>query len=271
MNSLQAPSKCDADSVPVLAFLHYIDVMQILDDWSTLQNKIDEALLNVERPIAAFDADHTLWNTDMGENFFQYIIDNKLVDLPDNPWQHYFDLRDGKNPAAGYLWLSQVLKGVPVATVREWNEKCVNGLGTLPTYSAQKRLIDYLHAKKVEVFVVTASAKWAVEAPAKYYNIQNENVIGVTTKVVDGIVSDEQDGPVTWKQGKVEGLLQKTNGVHPFLACGNSTGDIYLVNSATHIRLAVRSVEEGDRIFSSEESLQEEARLKNWLTHDFRK
>lgn len=245
--------------------------MQILHDWPRLKTEIDKTLETKESPIAAFDADHTLWNTDMGENFFQHIIDNQFVNLPENPWQKYFDLRDGENPPDGYLWLAKILDGVPLSTVREWNEDCVKKLSPLPTYNEQKILIDYLHSKDVEVFVVTASVKWAVEAAAKFYGIDNDHVIGVTTKVIDGVVTADQDGPVTWKQGKVEGIKLATGGKLPFLASGNSTGDVYLLDSATDIRIAVRSVPEDDRIFNSEQSLNNTATEKNWFTHDFRK
>ena len=52
-----------------------------------LRKKIDRALDSGAHPIAAFDADGTLWDMDMGEHFFQHQISKKLLpDLPADPW-----------------------------------------------------------------------------------------------------------------------------------------------------------------------------------------
>ncbi|MEZ4870800.1 MAG: hypothetical protein R2827_00875 [Bdellovibrionales bacterium] len=72
-----------------------------------------KALAEGANPIAAFDADNTLWNIDVGETYFQYLIDNELVELPQDPWEYYHSLRNGPNPPEGYLWLAQIMKGTP--------------------------------------------------------------------------------------------------------------------------------------------------------------
>ena len=46
------------------------------------------------------------------------------------------------------------------------------------------------------------SIKWAVEAAAQLYKIDYDHVIGVTVKVTDEFLTDEQDGPVTYREGK---------------------------------------------------------------------
>ncbi|MEZ4870801.1 MAG: haloacid dehalogenase-like hydrolase [Bdellovibrionales bacterium] len=118
-------------------------------------------------------------------------------------------------------------------------------------------LITHLQNKGVKTYIVTASVKWAVEGAAKLYNIPEDQVVGVTTKVVDGLITDQQDGPVTWKQGKVEGLMQATKRQAPFFAAGNSSGDIYLLEAATRIiAWPFRLLSEKDhRIFESEVEL----------------
>lgn len=89
----------------------------------------------------------------------------------------------------------------------------------------------------MEVYVVTASIKWAVEPGALFLGIPADNVIGVNTKVHNGVITDQIDGVVTWHEGKVDGLLKKTNKA-PFFAAGNTIGDLALLELATHIRLA---------------------------------
>ena len=222
-------------------------------------------------PIAAFDADGTLWNTDIGEVYFEYIIKNKLVELPEDPWAHYLGLRNGDFPPAGYLWLAQIMKEVPLEEAQRWSDAIVEENSPLPLFDAQQKIISSLKGWGVEIFIVTASVKWAVEGAAKLYGIDADHVVGVTTRVESGKITATQDGPVTWKEGKVEGLLNFTNNKAPFFSAGNSSGDIYLLNCATHRRLAVRTVAENDRIFASEEELHQIAQKNSWWTHDFRK
>ena len=59
--------------------------------WDRINTALDYALAKDAEPVAAFDADGTLWDTDLGEAFFHYQIDNKLVSLPSEPWSHYQD------------------------------------------------------------------------------------------------------------------------------------------------------------------------------------
>ena len=50
--------------------------------WTQIEKNIAELKNSQKKLVAAFDADGTLWDADLGENFFQYQIDHKLVELP---------------------------------------------------------------------------------------------------------------------------------------------------------------------------------------------
>ena len=57
-----------------------------------IQNHLEKIMENSSGPYyAAFDADGTLWNEDIGEKFFQYQIDHCF--LPElekkDPWEYY--------------------------------------------------------------------------------------------------------------------------------------------------------------------------------------
>lgn len=215
--------------------------------------------------IAAFDADGTLWATDMGENFFNYQIQNKLVPLPDDPWAHYLNLKKVNNdPRSAYLWLAQINAGVPIKTVRAWAQESVQNLSHVPIFQEQRLLIHLLQRYGVEIYVVTASVTWAVEPAVKLLGLEPSSVIGVETKIHNNLVSSEGVNPITYKQGKVEALLQKTLGQRPFLASGNTSGDTALLESASEFAIAINSVPPGDRIYSSEQELQKVALEKNW-------
>jgi phosphoserine phosphatase len=238
------------------------------DIWSSINNTLDQVLKEQDQPIAAFDADGTLWDIDLGETFFHYQIDNKLVKLPADPWNHYESMK-AEDPRKAYLWLAQICQGKTLTEVQQWAKSGVKAAAPVPVFSEQKKLIQLLLSKGVKVYVITASVKWAVEGGADLVGLEHENIIGVETEVQNDIITDKQKGVITYRQGKVEALLAKTGGKLPFLASGNTMGDFNLLESATHLRLAVSAASRDDKIFKTEAELAQNAAEKGWLHHRF--
>lgn len=220
--------------------------------------------------IAAFDADGTLWDTDLGENFFQYQIDHKHVELPGDPWTHYLELKKvNGDPRDAYAWLAQINRGVSLSQLRTWAAAAFESIQPKPIFSEQKKLIDLLLSHGVQIYVVTASITWAVEPGATAIGLKCENVIGVETAVRDGIITTEKLLPITYRTGKVEALLLKTGGKIPFLCSGNTIGDYELLAVASHHQLAVTAASRDDKLFKAENELQTIATEKNWWRHRF--
>ena len=235
------------------------------------KSKVDEALRDRKcNPIAAFDADGTLWASDVGENFFKYQFKNELLKgLPADPWAYYQNMYANERSKC-YLWLAQINRGVPIEQVRKWARESVKiHLNDMGEFNGQKEFISYLHKKGVKVYIVTASVKWAVEPAAELFQIPPENVIGIETKIENGLVTDEQVGPITHGTGKVDGLLEKTGGKHPFLAAGNTQSDRALVESATHLKLVIGSAPQDHEHFETEQFMQNLAKEKGWLSYQF--
>jgi phosphoserine phosphatase len=216
---------------------------------------------------AAFDADGTLWDTDLGESFFDYLIDNKKVPLPPDPWDHYLTEKK-KDPKKAYLWLAQICKGQEVQTIRNWAADCVSQLKP-PIFNPQAQLIQFLQKEGVEIYIVTASIKWAVEPGALLLGLNHDSVIGIETELESGLITDRQKGPITYRQGKVEAFLQKSNSVYPFFCSGNSEGDQELLMASRGIALAVSATRPDDPLYRTENNLLKLAKEKGWLTHRF--
>lgn len=237
--------------------------------WAQIERSIDEVLSKDPRPVAAFDADGTLWDTDLGEAFFQHEIDHRLVPLPENAWDHYHGLKKKNNdPREAYLWLAQINQGFSLEQVRGWAARSVSEHKP-PVFPEQKKLIELLLGRGIEVFVVTASIKWAVEPGAALVGLDFDHVIGIETTVEDGLLSGQQKGIITYRQGKVDALLERTGGKKPFLTSGNTMGDFHLLESATHVALAVSAATRDEALFKTEAELQEKARERDWLAHRF--
>jgi HAD superfamily phosphoserine phosphatase-like hydrolase len=229
-----------------------------------LKDAIRLGLAEGAAPIAAFDADGTLWGTDVGENFFQFQIDRQLVPLPEDPWAAYEGMKEKSHPEA-YLWLAQILKGRPLKEVRDWAREAVASYpGGLPVFPWMRDLITFLREAGVEIYVVTASITWAVEPAAALLGIPADRVVGVETAVENGLVTANQHGPITWREGKVEGLLQRTQGRRPFFAAGNTMGDFQLIECATHIHVVNATVARGHENYATEQELARLGGERNW-------
>ncbi len=227
-------------------------------------NSINSVVKDISNPVAAFDADGTLWATDAGDIFYQYLIDQKCIDLPEEPWPFYLN-KKASNPKSAYLWLAQIFKGVEIDQVRKWAQEAFDASQPTPIFEEQKEIINVLHNLNVSVYIVTASVKWAVEPYSKLYNIPSENVIGVETKVKNNKVTDIQNGPITYREGKVDGLKSKETSL-PFFIAGNTFGDLDLLKSSTHIRMTLQSAKPSEEIYKSELELFEYANKNGWFS-----
>jgi HAD superfamily phosphoserine phosphatase-like hydrolase len=240
------------------------------DFWDQISRALDTATKKNSRPVAAFDADGTLWDMDMGESFFKWQIQNcNLPDLPKDPWKHYRDWKASGDPRPAYLWLAQINHGQKISKVRQWATEALGSHGEIPVFEEQRKLIEFLQKNHVDVYVITASIKWAVEPGAQLLGISQDHVLGVASKVdKNGIVQKEQDGIITYREGKPEALKAKT-GKFPFFASGNTMGDFALLQSATDLRLAVGATKSGHELFATEEELRQKAKASGWMNHQF--
>src|SRR6185503_10886013 len=134
---------------------------------------------------------------------------------------------------------------------------------------SQIELLKFLRSHGVEIFVVTASIKWAVEPAALALGIDHDHVLGIETLSQDEVLSDQGIFPLSYGPGKADVLLKATRGVRPLLASGNTMSDVPLIELATHVPLAVASDEPGGLVFESERKLQELGLQRGWFCHRF--
>ncbi len=242
--------------------------MQIKTE-SDLQTLLNE--LTNKRPsgpaYAAFDADGTLWDMDMGENFFEYVIKNKLVPLPENAWEHYFMLQDRISKEVAYLWLAQIFKGVSLEQVREWARESVEAIHPVPVFDFQKRVIAHLLDLKVNVYIVTASIKWAVEPAAHLVGLTPDQVLGIETVLENGKIGMKQKGLLTYREGKAKRILEVTGGVQPYFCSGNTEGDLELLKSASQIRFVMSNTVSAHPNYKTEHIMVETAKREGWFYH----
>ncbi len=238
-------------------------------------DKVDEIIALAQAKdlpkIAAFDADGTIWDTDLSDHFFTYQVEQKLLkNLPADPWAHFNHLLQ-IDPAQGLVWLAQVNAGLPIDTIRAWTQAFFDQIQPkLPIFHDQAKLIKKLLENDFEVYIITGSVSWVVEPAAAHFGIPRENVLGMRTEIVDGIISNKPSYPLTWQKGKPENLLAKTKNQPPLIAAGNTMGDFELLQTATHLQIVISSHKPHEYLYQTEQTLKQHAEKAGWLTHSFR-
>ena len=225
---------------------------------------IDAHLAKSKGPyFAAFDADGTLWDSDVGENFFQYQID--FCNLPAlkglDPWAHYLNLKK-QHPPDAYRWLAKLCEPYPLQKIQSWANESLKKFPP-KILGPQKELIAEFLKRNIQVYIVSASTHWAVEASVSLVGLPQTSALGV-----------KNTGTITWREGKRTALLEKTNGVAPLFCSGNSSGDTHLLECASLVRLAVQTQLTADihpGLFEDEQKLLAVATTRGWLTHHFYK
>jgi len=251
--------------------------------WSDIESCIARATSVTppgERPLAVFDADGTLWDEDAGETFFQWQLDNcGFKNLPEDPWAHYRNWKK-RDPHGAYGWLAQISRGHDIATVRGWAETCFRAHEPWPVFRSMQELFQKLKTAQFEIFIVTASVKWAVE-PAAFHllGVPHTHVLGIETEIIatsagPAIVSDVVKTPITYRQGKADALLKATGGRKPVFASGNTLGDIALLDIASEFKMMIQSesplLSTKAGLVAEEKKLRDHGRPLGWRLHAFR-
>jgi phosphoserine phosphatase len=198
--------------------------------------------------VAAFDADGTLWEGDIGEAVLQELIrEGSLLDPPARPWEEY-ERRVRRDPADGFAFAGRVMRGLSVTQVLEVSKRVFVECFASAIFPAVQGWLQHLTARGWEVYVVSASNRWSVEIGAASLGVPSERVIGLSVVVEDGRLTDRVVEPVPTLEGKPT-LLRKAAGRDADVAFGNSVLDLpLLLASATPV--AVGSPYPGNRFLA---------------------
>ncbi len=239
--------------------------------WKSLKAKLEPALKISGPKYAVFDADGTLWPLDAGETFFKYqLAHSNLKGLPADPWMHYWEMKDYDAPGS-CLWLAQINKGVTLERVRKWADACFADAAQFPIHQSMYDLVIWLRQLGVEVYIVTASIKWAVEPLARRLGLKNENVIGIEVMAENGVLTDKGVYPLSYGEGKPVAFLNFSKSVRPILGAGNTLSDSHLVACASHVHLAISSAAPGEHSHDTELKLRESVVKLGGISHSFYK
>lgn len=225
------------------------------------------------RLVAVFDADGTLWRGDAGESFFKFQIANKMIPA-EYTWNRYHHENTSGDKIKAYTSLATANAGKSEKDLLQVCRLFFRTNMKKDIFIAMKALVNELKFAGFEVWVVSASPSFIVEAGALEMGIEPSRVIAVRAKVENGIIQNELAYPAPYREKKVDAIenIIKTK---PVFAAGNTAWDQYMMREALEMTLAIRSENEGDPNYESEMELFKAAKEldgKNsitWLTQKF--
>ncbi|MBI2945558.1 MAG: haloacid dehalogenase-like hydrolase [Candidatus Wallbacteria bacterium] len=233
-----------------------------LEGFSPAVSRRLDALLAGPPGTAVFDADHTLWVDDVGEGFFEWLV--RTGRLPrvggtENPFEEYVRIEKSDKLRAYGMAVTR-MAGLAESDVTRWAASYFRVVFARRVYAAQRNLIRALQGKGWDVWIVSASNRWIVQAGAPYLGVAPSRVVGIDLVVRDGVLTSELAYPVTWGLGKVA-AIERFIGARPDFASGDSRGDLEMMEQARRLALLVVYPKK-----SSQAGMRATARRRGWLT-----
>jgi HAD superfamily phosphoserine phosphatase-like hydrolase len=206
--------------------------------------------------IAAFDADGTLWDGDVGEELLAKLAREDRLLPPAGPsaFEDYC-ARFRRDPADAFAYAGLALAGLREDFVATEAERLFAERPDGWIFPPMRELVAGLLAGGWRVYIVSASIRWSVEPGARLLGLDSDHVVAVEVVVKHGRLTSEVRQPVPTLAGKPD-LLRQRAGRGPDLAFGNSLLDLPLLE-ASNFPVAV-----GPR--SRATALLDEARRRGW-------
>ena len=213
--------------------MHAMDVTA--EAWSA--RELEERLEREAVRTAVVDCDGTLWSGDSGYGFMVWSMEQGLLSREASDWL------DGRHRAYETGTVSeeeicgemvQVYAGLREAELRQaaavFVERSVRGRH----FAEMERVVARLQARGAELWAVSSTNRWVVEAGVAAFGIAADRVLAAAVAVKDGLVTEELiDVPTD--EGKAR-ALRRVGVARPDAVFGNSLHDLAMMEMA---RLAV--------------------------------
>ena len=192
----------------------------------SLKKQLDER--SSSENFAVWDADGTIWPEDANNILLDYQQNKGIREFSDL-LRPYYELEGNRHKRCKLFAERQAgLK------IEEFRSHCRSALEINPlhVFPFQRDLINYARQKGMTTLIVTASVKWLVEEAVKLYSLPIDKILGVETKLDKGVITSEIISPAPVAKSKGEVFLKYSRGKSCFLAGGNTSSDLPLLNMA---------------------------------------
>ncbi len=152
-----------------------------------------QQVLDRRPAIAVFDCDGTLWSGDSGADFFywemeQGFIAPEIIPAIKHRYSEYLAGRVDELAICGEM--IQINQGVEDARLREAAREFFGKIVAPRIFAEMLELTRQLAGQGCELWAVSSTNNWVVEAGAAAFGIPPERVLAATLAVEDGLVTD---------------------------------------------------------------------------------
>ena len=183
--------------------------------------------------VAVFDCDGTLWSGDSGMDFFYWELERgfvapEIIPAIRHRYNEYLAGRVDELAICGEM--IQINQGVEIERLRAGAREFFDEVVAPRIFKEMQYLTRQLAAQGCELWAVSSTNDWVVEAGAAAFEIPRERVLAATLAVEDGLVTDRLLRVPTdeLKQTAIEELI----GRQVDAVFGNSMHDFAMLEKA---------------------------------------
>lgn len=138
------------------------------------------------------------------------------------------------------MWIAATTlqAGLQEDEVKVWSKECFNQNFWHRVFPAMRSAIAELQRRHIAVWIVSASHRWIMEAAGEDLNVPATNVIAISTKTKNGLITDEVINPVPFQAGKVDAILSRFDS-GPVIVFSDSINDEPMLSMATALAVTI--------------------------------
>lgn len=158
-----------------------------------LATQFIESVVALRLDIAVFDCDGTLWSGDSGRDFFYWemergLVTDEVADAMRERYRLYKAGEVGEELMCGEMVVMH--NGLSIAELHEAAEEFFVEVVAPRIFPEMLELTHRLHAQGCELWAVSSTNNWVVEAGASRFKIPRQNVLAACLHHEDGRATD---------------------------------------------------------------------------------
>jgi phosphoserine phosphatase len=194
-----------------------------------------QSVLQLKPKLAVFDCDGTLWAGDAGEGFFDWELQRGIVSQEMVRWARarYAEYQAGKVSEDDMCSdMVTVNRGLPEAEVLRASVQYFDENMARQIFPEMKELVLRLHDLRCDVWAVSSTSDWGIQAGMRHFNIPPDRIIAAAAVVEHGTITDKVVRVPSGK-GKPQ-AIHDVIGRIPDAVFGNSIWDADMLEIARH-------------------------------------
>jgi phosphoserine phosphatase len=192
-----------------------------------------QSVLQLKPKLAVFDCDGTLWAGDAGEGFFDWELKRGVVSEEMVRWarSRYAEYQAGKVSEDDMCAdMVTVNRGLPRAEALRASVQYFDENMARQIFPEMKELVLRLHDLGCDVWAVSSTSDWGIQAGMRHFNIPPDRIIAAAAVIENGTITDKMVRIPSGK-GKPQ-ALREVIGQIPDAVFGNSIWDADMLEIA---------------------------------------